>query len=586
MKKSLLLLFLVCITVQLYAQSSSITIISNDLRTYSKTATGDEQAWPIVTSLANYSSDKNEFVLTDKVQKQLQQFKSQHKAIQQNRVSYAELLKKGARVFAADESSLFESLSKQYQIAIKNGDYSESMKLGISLKKQFTIVETTTNTNREEYVSAILAEKTGFVFKREGILSSWATSSKGDLYKESDGVKTGFESFAKLDFADGSFVMVNPETIALIKRSSIDKLSNASETEVQITSGGLIASLSAKSKQQSNFIVKAAETETIVKSSKFWAKKDDKDVVSFSNYDGDAVVKAGSKAVALKKDEGTIVVKGKEPILPVKLLPSPKLTWAGSDSITFDPSIQLHWNRIPNALYYEIDTSPSSDFSYGILTFTSKVNSIDLKGLEEGTSYIRLRAYDALGLRGTDSPNYRILKNRDDQAPAIFFKNGNELFYFTKLNEYSLDGITEPGSIVTVNNVPIEVKATGEFSYKLILQTNQTDVLVKAVDRSNNKTSVKKTIVKMTSEQLFDLTWSVPSTESTIKKAEKITVSGKAYEPILVEAQLGGKVFKVECGATWNWALQLIGSDANEVIIRFKDKKTGELIAEKRFEIN
>lgn len=569
----------------LKAQERDLVIAASELRNQSLVLTGDDMNWALLTKMGEYNPEKNQFILSAKTTAQLRALKKQHQQILEIKEDFVGLIKNGAKVFASKELATFDESINQYNIAQKEGNYFKMMSFGLQVLDHFKLLKKATETNRKERVSAILADKTGDIFKRKGMLSTWLESNKGDLYEEADGVKTLKESYAKLDFTDGSFVMINPETIAIIRQSTLDKLANTTSTEIQINNGGLVATLSNKSKQESNFLIKAAETESVVKSSKFWANKNANDLVSYSNFDGEARIRANSQEVVLAKDEGTIIAKGKAPLKPVKLLQNPKLTWTTSDSVTFDPSVRFNWAAVPKADYYEIDIAPSPSFTYNIDTYTSKKTSILVSSITEGTHYVRLRAYDALGLRGIDSPQYRLLKNKDDQPPAIFFKNGNQPTYFTTENTFTFEGITEPGSLLSIQGESVTVNAGGEFSHSITLNKNEIDVLIKATDRSQNKNDVKKRIVKMVESQFFDLSWSVSVQGNTVKRADKITVSGKAYEPVLVEAKVGGKTYKVECGSSWDWALQLITESAQTIELRFIHKKTGEVLAEKVFEI-
>ncbi|TNE71269.1 hypothetical protein EP331_09840 [bacterium] len=566
-----------------WAQQVPITIKASELQAESKKHLGNEQYWPILSNLATYQAESNTFLIKIDVQKKLSEFKQEAEKVEKGRNLYFNLIKNGAKVFASKELTNYDNSYNLFQKAVKDGVFDTAINEAKQLDASLKALKIATETNRKEAVSAILASKTGDVFKRKGIISNWDVSEKGDLYQEQDGIKTLKKSYAKLDFTDGSFVMINPETIATVKTSKIDKLSNTSETEIQISDGGLLASLSAKSRQSTEFVVKAADSETRVNSSKFWAEKGAADRVTYSNYEGEAIVRVASAEVMLGKDEGTIVERGKEPLPPVKLLTAPLLTWPASDSLTYDPVVYLTWSTVSEASRYEIEFSPSPAFTYGIKRYESKTTSLKVDGIEEGTIYIRLRAYDKLGLRGTDSPNYRLLKNKDTQAPALFFKNGLSQDYFTRNEQFVLEGITEPGSVLKVNQTEVNVQNGGEFSISIPIQKPETPLQIEAIDRSQNKTTIQKRVVKIQPEQLWKLNWSTSTIGEKIRRAPIIQVSGKAYEPLLVEASVGTKVFKAECGQSWDWALQLQASGADFIHIRFIMKKTGEVIAEKQF---
>jgi hypothetical protein len=563
--------------------ASKRSIKSSNLQEEALRITGNTQFWPIVSSSAEYDAEQNVFVLTKEKEDKLSALTVLNKINGETEQKYRDLLKNGAKVFIPDLLLDFEKKQNRLNQAIRDGEFEtvvESIKdLAIMVKK----LAETVNSKRIERVAAILAEKSGSVSQRKGLLGTWNESDKGDLYKEADGIKTEKKSVAKLDFVDGSYVIVDPETIAQVRSASIDKLYNAATTEIEITTGGVLASMSAEARKSSSFSLKAAQSNTSVNSSKFWAKKDDQESVTLSNYDGNALVRAGSKQVELAKDEGTVIVRGQDPLPPVKLLRAPLLTWPKSDSVTYNPSLTIEWTAISNAEYYEVDVSSSSSFSYQVKTYKASGTSTILNDIQEGTHYIRVRAFDKLKLRGLDSPVYRLLKNKDVQAPAVFLKNGNEQVYYTSASNFIIKGITEPNCSIQSLNKSLRANQKGEFEITFELNKEKTNIEFSVADFSGNKTTIRKEIVKMSEKQLFNLSWSVPVKGNVIKKADLITLSGQAYPQLTAEVETNNRVFRAECGQNGEWSLQLLTEKSNELILRFIDKQTGNLIAEKNY---
>ena len=571
---------------QQYENASSRSIKSSSLQDEALRITGNAQFWPILSAEAAYDAEKNEFVLKSETEIKLKKLVDLNKLNKQTDKNYEDLLKNGAKVFVPD--LLIDAENKQNELgkAIREGEYETVVKTITELSDLVNNLAKTVNKKRIERVAAILAEKTGTVSQRKGLLGTWNESDKGDLYKEADGIKTEKKSMAKLDFVDGSYVIVDPETIAQVRSASIDKLYNATNTEIEITTGGVLASMSAEARRSSVFSLKAAQSNTTVNSSKFWAKKDDQESVTLSNYDGNALVRAGSKQVELAKDEGTVIVRGQDPLPPVKLLTAPLLTWPRSDSVTYNPDLEIEWTAVPNASYYEVDVSSSSTFSYKVKTYKANSTSIELKNIEEGAYYIRVRAFDKLNLRGLDSPVYRLLKNKDIQAPAVFLKNGNESIYYTSNSAFIIKGITEPKATINSSLGVFTANSKGEFELSFSLSTEKTSIEFTVADFSENKTTIRKEVVKMSENQLFDLSWSVPVKGNSIKNAELITVSGQAYPQLTTEAETNNRVFRAACGQNGEWSLQLLTEKSTELTLRFIDKQTGTLIAEKKYELD
>ena len=132
----------------------------------------------------------------------------------------------------------------------------------------------------------------------------------------------------------------------------------------------------------------------------------------------------------------------------------------------------------------------------------------------------------------------------------------------------------------------IKANSKGEFEISLLLTKEKTKVEITVADFSGNKTTIRKELVKMSDDQLFDLSWSVPVKGNSIKNAEVITVSGQAYPQLTTEAETNSRVFRAECGQNGEWSLQLLTEKSTVLTLRFIDKQTGTLIAEKKYELD
>ena len=120
-------------------------------------------------------------------------------------------------------------------------------------------------------VQAKLDQKKGNVDKKVGLLGSWEQAEIGELFKESDGLKTGTDSYATLSFADGTNLIVDPNTTAVIRKSRVDRLSETSNAEINLEEGGLLAKLSSLAASNSTYILNAGNSQTTLKTTNFYA---------------------------------------------------------------------------------------------------------------------------------------------------------------------------------------------------------------------------------------------------------------------------------------------------------------------------
>lgn len=586
----LLLSMVLLLSVRARSQSSEdtgkITFQSSELNQKSKELTGDASNWAVITSLAEYDVSSNTFTLSRTDLRQIDAFKANHQKLNEIQAQFQKQIEEGATVFAPEATEKFTELKNTYQGYVRNGEISQAIETARKLSRQIEVITTTTKNNRTEYVSAILAKKAGEVFRRPGYIGDWVEAEVRDLLERSDGIKTEEESYAFLNFTNGSTVTISPSTIAIVKEMRVDKLTNYTETEVTINEGGLLSSLSDEARRNGNFTVNTDESTSEVRSARFWASKDDdEERVTFSNYDGEANVTANNSTVTLQAYQGTIVVRGQSPLPPTELLPAPVLKITSSDTVIYSDQFEASWEPIENADYYEIDHSPSRNFDTEVTTFTRTGPSATIPSIKMGDNYIRVRAYDENGLRGNDSDPYLILRNIDTQPPAIFLSNGKQSIYYSDEETYTIIGFSEPGSTVKVNEEEAKLDDDGRFSATVQITNDIKEVVITSKDDSGNATKVSKQIVPIDESQLFKLSWSSQIQDLILTSAEKISVSGTAYSPLEVVFEFNDDTVIAQCGIDGSWSASFRPRDAREVTLLFRFKDSKKIVAQRTYTI-
>jgi hypothetical protein len=546
---------------------------------------GSERNWPIVASVASYFPEENWYELSVAAQAELARFLANYNAVSAQRIDFNRQIRDGAKVFAAEEMQRADTLSAWYQRHIQTGSLSNAIGTGESLIQAMRATSDAVAKNRKVDVEARLAEKSGIVDRRDGLLGAWDTADLGNLFRQSDGIRTAAKSLAKLNFVDGSDVIVNENSVAVIRNSRIDRLTNETDVEITVSSGGLLARLSTNAVERSTYQVNVESATTTLKSRNFYAERTEDRRVILSNYNGEATVTAESSSVTLEENQGTIVVRGREPLPPINLLPAPRLSWSGTDSVIYQEQITLTWNAITGSARYEVDLSPTPFFDKTITQYSTETPRLSLADLPEGTSYIRVRAYDRQELRGVDSPTYRVLRNLDLIPPPIFLRNTGRLNVYSPTNQLTLIGTTEPGSVLTVNGSRADVDSKGEFETIIQLTEPRTPLEIVATDRSGNRTVEKRTAVWITETKLFELNWSVPVNGSRVGRSETITISGVAYEPLDVVVTVAGRTIIVPCGTNGDWAVDVNPADTETIRIAFRFKRDQIPVAERTYTV-
>jgi len=565
MRRVRLLLFLLYLvpSVLLAQQRESGTVFkAGELMQVAQRLVGDSTAWQIVVASAERRTSTNEFVLSATAQKILRTFSTLRAKVNRERTTLSRLVKRGASVLAEEEFSKTSKALQAHDQAVANGEIAKALQEGESFLFLLPTLSKAVEARRTEAVEAKLRTKTGDVDKRKGLLGAWQQAEIGDLFAESDAIRTGTNSTAALAFIDGSQILINPNTTAAVRTSRIDKLERTAQANIALIKGSLLSQLSKQAQESGAFKLSAGKAEAVIRSGKFWANTNEANTTRIANYDGTMEIKSGEAIITLKKNQGTVVLKGKEPTPPVELLPAPRLQWNGLDTVVFRNELLLQWNPFPNTAKYQIEISSERNFSQNVQTYSTSATSFLLKNLPNETRFVRLQAFDKLGLRGADSPTYRILRSLDTEPPFIFvqefpIQKGDTLTRYITLSQLDIQGETEPNATLLKEGEPIAVSPNGTFQFSVLLENlSEKFVLLSAFDAAKNRRNLVLRLVPIRQEQLYSMRWNcTQSGDTLISTGVPIQVYGVAYPNLSLFLTHGNKTFMATADANGKWAI-------------------------------
>jgi hypothetical protein len=297
-------------------------------------------------------------------------------------------------------------------------------------------------------------------------------------------------------------------------------------------------------------------------------------------------VSANDITVSIKKNEGTIVREGEAPAAPIKLLPAPELAWARQDTIIYRQDIVFPFTEVNNAEEYLVQYSSSPTFDENITELTLTNNSVTLRNLPTGRTFVRVLAIDRLGLRGPYSDPARITRNEDNKPPAIFVYGLGRDVNFTLSEGLQIIGFTEPDAELSANESKIEVSASGRFVYNVHdLEGDQT-VTLTSVDGSGNKTEKSIRIVRLTEDNLFnfDLSGGTKTGSRINVNQSSVTLSATAYPGLMVVINNNGTERSVQTDSRGRWGMTM-NMQEGELSITFKDIQSGSTYLTKSFTV-
>ena len=586
MKNSIKLLIIFFLSGSINAQDKSVTFTVEDIQNMALRYTGDTLNWPIIVSLSDKDILNNTYTLTESDFQQLRIISNITVIVTEQKHRLRNLITDGASIFAKDELISATSAINLYNEAIKNANGNVAAQLSKEIKAEVDRTEYALRENRITNIQAKLDHKIGKVDKRNGILGSWKIAQVGELFEESDGLKTGSDSQAKLNFADGTNIIIDPSTTAIIRKSSLDRLDDTSNTEISLKEGGLLAKLSKLATLKNTYIINAGSSQTRLESTNFYAESDNEDNVILTNYDGIATVSANDVTITIRENEGTLIKKGEAPIPPVKLLPAPKFIWASNDTVIYTEQIIFPFEFVDNASSYIVERSTSINFDTSIEKINISSNTALLSYIPIGNTYLRIRSVDRLGLKGPYSETITIIRKIDNEPPPTFIDNLNGNIIFTQTNSVTLSGVTQPDATLLINNENIKIDPSGSFSYQLENLTADQMVSVIATDNSGNNTIRAIRVVHITDEILFNFALSGASgLNPIIIDSPTITFSSRAYPGLDVIINNAGSEKRVETDPIGRWSITMNVKEG-DLSISFKDSQTGKTYLSKSYEID
>ena len=245
----------------------------------------------------------------------------------------------------------------------------------------------------------------------------------------------------------------------------------------------------------------------------------------------------------------------------------------------------MTWQEVNGASYYEVDMAPSRTFDAGLRTVRTSGTVAALTGIPVGISYLQIRAFDQNGLRGNNTAPLRLLRIATDAPPPIILDQRDRQVIYTYEQDFRLTGTTQPDVRLLVNGSDVQVDISGRFAAPLTVE-DERSVRIQAIDPAGNTREVTQKIQYIDTGRLFDLSWSVPVTGNQVTRTPRILISGSAWPFMRVEIQAGDQRWQMPVGSTGQWSRQISPGNADSIIITFKDRSSGETIAEQSFELN
>ena len=342
----------------------------------------------------------------------------------------------------------------------------------------------------------------GDVKYQKGSSGDWKNADTRAPLFNGDWVKTGDHSSAELIFSNNSIYTVGSNALLEIY-SQLNPATSKKTNEVKMQVGSVEV---ATTDDQST--VRTPGTRVVVESDStthVGVDRNQSTAVVTTKGSTEVTSTAGGEAVKLASGEKVSATAGGN-ISPVKKLLMPPAILSPADNQVFqmtgDLRVEFAWDTQQNATGYVLQVSRSRLFSTLEINSKRQNTTARAKVTSEGSFYWRVASIGPDGDTGPFSTFRRFRVSGGQRAGTTAVTADREPPKLQLNKPYSIggpffmiEGTTEPGATVFINDEEVDVESNGHF--KKLVSFNKTGanaVVVKAIDPAGNQTVKSETV--------------------------------------------------------------------------------------------
>jgi hypothetical protein len=333
---------------------------------------------------------------------------------------------------------------------------------------------------------------------------SWQRAEHNMLLRIGDQVKTSSSGSAELIYFDGTITTVRPGSLLEIRDLYEDPVTRVRRVSETLSWGEVHASTQARNVNGSYHEVATEEVRTRSEEAGEFQVSFNKDqktsVVSVfegrikvATDQSQDTVTAGERIKA--GSEGRLSAKESLPGVPRLLVPSDQRVFLFEDPI--EQQISLQWEKAPGAARYRLMIADRPLFTEPLYDAERDTTSAVIDGVPVGDYFWRVAGISRTGSPGpfSESRGFRVssqqIRDRGDADPPRL-----EVTEFVTVGQMVIiNGVTEPGANLCIDNLKIDVYDNGTFNAVVRLsKEGVNEVLLVAQDGAGNETTVKRSV--------------------------------------------------------------------------------------------
>ena len=246
---------------------------------------------------------------------------------------------------------------------------------------------------------AVVAEVAGEVRVVDGASGEARALRAGERLGERDLVETAKNGGLSVRLPDGSLVRVGPDSRVRVDRLRDYGRRHVRDIRLKLERGGIENHVEKKHRPADRFEIETPAAVTAVRGTEYRltaeAHRSEAEVLG-----GRVGVANRFGAVAVAAGFGTVARADRPPSKPRPLLPPPELLLTAEQH---DRALQVNWRAVAGAVGYQVEVARDSGFLERVAEARPKRPPAAFPGLPDGDYHVRVRALDALGLRGREA---------------------------------------------------------------------------------------------------------------------------------------------------------------------------------------
>ena len=252
---------------------------------------------------------------------------------------------------------------------------------------------------RKEPGHAVLDNVHGAVRWRSGD-ADWQAAANGQRLTSGTTLETPSDSSALLVLADGSRVVVSPNTQLTLDTLSLYADGLMADTRLRLQRGQADITANPTGQNNQNLKIQTPSAQAVVRGTHFRLGASD-DVTREETVSGLVGVASSGQGVDVPKNKGTVARAGEAPMRPVPLLPAADVS--GLPARFEHLPLRFPLPRLAGAVEWAGQIALDPQFEHLLLDKSVRGESLSFADLPNGDYRLRLRALDAHGLRGRDA---------------------------------------------------------------------------------------------------------------------------------------------------------------------------------------